>query len=111
MHPILAHSLIRIRIKHSAMGRVLPLRVFYACAFYRSKIGSSQTVHTKDQRDFAAMMQIVFHHMVDHPTARYLVRLTVPFIREGLGAVAWCPALQAGLDECPRLIEAVCQFH
>src|SRR6266508_1559319 len=88
-----------------------PMLVFQACVSHRSQIGSSQTVHTKDQRDFAAVMQIVFHHMVDHPTARYLVHLTVPFIREGSGAVARCPALHAGFDECPRLIEAAYQFH
>ena len=78
---------------------------------HRSKIGGSQTVHPKDQRDFAAMMQIVFHHMVNHPRARYLVHLTIPFIREGSGAVFRCPALQAGFDECPRLIKATSQFH
>src|SRR5215216_1688698 len=89
--------------------QVIDLRPF-ADRSIRSKIGGSQTVHPKDQRDFAAMMQIVFHHMVDHPTARYLVHLTVPFIRESPGAVAGCPALQAGVDECPRLIEAAYQF-
>src|SRR6476469_8969400 len=87
-----------------------PLKVPYPVA-RRSKIGGYQTVHTKEQRDFAAMMQIVFHHMIDHPTARYLVHLTVRFIREGPGAVVGCPALQAGFDECPRLIEAAYQFH
>lgn len=48
-----------------------------------SQIGGVQTVHTEDQRDFAAMMQIVFHYMVDYPTARHLVHLTIPFVREG----------------------------
>ena len=43
------------------------------------------------------MMQIVFHHMVDHPTARYIVHLPVPFIRKGFSAVGGRPALAQAL--------------
>ncbi len=45
-----------------------PMLVFHACVAHRSQIGGAQTVHAQEQRDFAAMMQIVFQHMVDHPT-------------------------------------------
>ncbi len=55
----------------------------------RSKRNPRQAIHPKDQVDFAAVLQIVFQHVLD------IVNLTIIFIREGLGALDWRPALQA----------------
>ena len=58
-----------------------------------TRLKSPETVHSQEQRDLAAVMEIVFDRVVDAPTARYFLHLTIPFVREGFGALFRRPAV------------------
>jgi hypothetical protein len=43
-------------------------------------------MHAQDHRDFAAVVQIMFEHVINDPTARHLVGLCLPIHRGRFGA-------------------------
>jgi hypothetical protein len=67
-------------------------------------------VHAEGERDLAAMVQVVFEHMPDHPGARQLDWRAIPVVGKGLVHVGGIPARQTIRHELPGAVEALGQL-
>jgi hypothetical protein len=66
-----------------------------------------EPVHTQGEREFATVVQVVFHHMPDDPGARQVDVLAVPVVGEGLLHVVGAPARQALGHALPGAVEGL----
>src|SRR6266568_903594 len=69
-----------------------------------------EPVHAEGEREFAAVVQVVLHHMPDDPGARQVDLFAVPVVREGLVHVGGTPARQTIRHELPGAVEALDQL-
>ena len=54
-----------------------------------------EPVHAEDERELAAVVQVMLHHMPEHPGARQVDVLAVPVVGEGLAHVGGTPPRHA----------------
>src|SRR6266581_620719 len=66
-----------------------------------------EPVHAEGEREFAAVVQVVLHHMPDDPGARQVDWFAVPVVGEGLSHLVGTPAGQAIRYELPGAVEGL----
>ncbi len=64
-------------------------------------------VHTQGERELAAVVQVMLHHMPDDPGARHVDVLAVPVVGEGLVHVGGTPAGQTIRHALPGALEGL----
>src|SRR5207237_8034189 len=69
-----------------------------------------EPVHAEGERELAAVVQVVFEHMPDHPGARQLDWRAIPVVGKGLVHVGGTPARQTIRHELPGALEALGQL-
>src|SRR5438309_9240546 len=96
------------------------LRMVERAAFYHLCMSSlepalagefrREPVHAEGERELAAVVQVVFEHMPDHPGARQLDWRAIPVVGKGLVHVGGTPARQTIRHELPGAVEALGQL-
>src|ERR1051326_4093479 len=66
-----------------------------------------EPVQAEGEREFAAVVQVMLHHMPDDPGTRYVDWLAVPFVGEGVSHILGTPAGQAIRYELPGAVEGL----
>jgi len=66
-----------------------------------------EPVHAEGERELAAVVQIMLHHMPDNPSARHVNLFAVPVVGEGVSHIVGTPAGQTIRHELPGAVEAL----
>src|SRR3984893_3531511 len=69
-----------------------------------------EPMHAEGERELAAVVQVMLHHMPDHPGARQVNLFAVPVVGKGLVHVSGTPARQAIRHELPGAVEGLPQL-
>src|SRR6266699_4624340 len=66
-----------------------------------------ESVHAEGERELAAVVQAMLHHMPDDPGARQVDWFAVPVVGEGVSHLVGTPARQAIRHELPGAVESL----
>src|ERR1700730_1758463 len=66
-----------------------------------------EPVHAEGEREFAAVVQVMLHHMPDDPGARQVDWFAVPVVGEGVSHLVGTPARQAIRHALPGAVEGL----
>ena len=69
-----------------------------------------EPVQAEDERELAAVVQVMLHYMPDDPGARQVNLLAVPVVGEGSSHILGTPAGQTIRHELPGAVEALSQL-